>query len=262
MFKLIINITSILFLSFAHFVTPSADEIDILGLSDIRTNTQPLSIRTAPGELLPFSVSLSNFGMAESVDVFIDYQVLNSSQEIIIGTSETVAVETTSSFVKNFQLPVDLAEGQYSIRTEITYPGQQFPAISEFTFRVENKILGLYRDEFILLLSLFAASSLATALIGYSVVRRSRIKRLGPIDYSNIPYNKRVFFELISDTILTMQLKIGDKALEIASKSEGIKIDPKDGRVLEINDKPSKVIANLVEEFEKYGTNVSFSFRK
>lgn len=239
-----------------------SQETEIMGLTDIRSEAQPLSVRIAPGEVLPVSVYLSNFGGEERVDVTLDYFVLNSSLEIILRQSETVAVETTSNFVKSFQLPEDIQEGSYTLKTEVRYFGQEFPAISEFTFRIENKVLGLFRDQIMVFSLITAGIALLTATIGYLLVNRYTKKRILPHDYSDIPNDERIFYELISDTIMTMQLKIGEKAIKIADKVQGIELDNKTGRIIRIDEQPSKVIAKLVEEYEKEGNFVSFTFRK
>lgn len=239
-----------------------SQETEVMGLTDIRSEAQPLSIRIAPGEVLPVSVYLSNFGGRGRVDVTLEYYVLNSSQEIILRQSETVAVETTSNFIKSFQLPEDIDEGYYTVKTEVRYIGQEFPAISEFSFRIENKVLGLFRDQLIFFSLLTGGVTLLAVMIAYLFVKRYSNKRILPHDYLNIRNNERIFYELISDTIMTMQLKIGEKAIKIAQKVQGIELDPKTGRIIRIDEQPSKVIAKLVAEYEKEGNFVSFTFRK
>ena len=85
---------------------------------------------------------------------------------------------------------------------------------------------------------------------------------IAPVDYSDIPHETRVFYELISDTIMEMRQQVGENALEIAKQIEGLTIDEKTGRVLKLSAKPSKIVADLVSGYEKaLGKKVSFSFR-
>jgi hypothetical protein len=98
--------------------------------------------------------------------------------------------------------------------------------------------------------------------LGLILVRRRRNVRLVPLDYSYIPSDKRIFYEILSDTITQMRQHAGDKALVIASNIEGLEIEKITGRVLAINGSPSKIIATLVSEYERVlGKKSSFHFR-
>ena len=63
--------------------------------------------------------------------------------------------------------------------------------------------------------------------------------------------DERVFYEPVSDTIFNMRQKVGERALDIASHVDGLTIDKKTGRVLKLTRNPSKIIAELVSEYEK-----------
>ena len=228
----------------------------------IQSTSASLDVRVAPGELLPISVKLSNFGGGAKVDVSIQYSIVSDIGTEISKTSETVAVETTNNFVKNIQIPITTNPGTYTAKTSITYAGQVTPATTEFTFHVERKILGIFQNDFLLygvgalLLGIFMA------VIGYTFIRRRSGSRFAPIDYSNITTNERVFYELISDTIMGMRQKVGDRALDVVVSVDGLTIDEKTGRVVKLTRSPSKIIAELVFGYEKVlGEKVSFSFR-
>ena len=68
--------------------------------AEVRTSGEGLITRVAPGEFLPFSVKLLNFGGKRRVDVTITYQIIDSEGTEVFTESETIAVETTASFVK------------------------------------------------------------------------------------------------------------------------------------------------------------------
>jgi hypothetical protein len=229
-----------------------------------------LAVRVAPGEMLPISVKLSNFGGGKRVDVQVNYLIIsdkNSDETLgpklkVYTATETIAVETTNSFVKTIQIPFDTSPGVYTAKTSILYKGQEVPATTEFSFRVERKILGLFQTQFYLYGGGMLLLSVSMVIIGYSIVRRHSSSRFTPIDYSNIPRDERVFYELISDTIMGMRQKVGDRALEIVASIDGIVIDEKTGRILKLSRTPSKIIAELVAGYEKtLGEKVSFSFR-
>ncbi|MFS8130753.1 MAG: TIGR02186 family protein [Candidatus Dojkabacteria bacterium] len=230
--------------------------------SEVSTTTSGLSVKVGPGDPLPVSVKLSNFGSGKRVDVLLEYEVFNSNGERIYLGNETVAVETTNSFVKTIQIPVNTAEGIYTVRTNITYTGQVVPAKSEFTFQVENKIFGLFKSDLIIYAVITTIIGIVMGIIGYFLVNKNKSARISPINYHEIPYEQRVFYELTSDTVMAMRQKIGDSAIEIASGISGLEIEQETGKVLALNEKPSKIIAELVAEYEVLGKNVSFSFRK
>ncbi|MBP6913387.1 MAG: hypothetical protein KBC00_02130 [Candidatus Levybacteria bacterium] len=48
-----------------------------------------------------------------------------------------------------------------------------------------------------------------------------------------------------------MRQKVGERALDIAPHVDGLTIDKKTGRVLKLTRNPSKIIAELVSEYEK-----------
>ena len=60
-----------------------------------------------------------------------------------------------------------------------------------------------------------------------------------------------------------MRQRAGDRALDVATHIEGLLVDERTGRVLQITGSPAKVVAGLVEGYEKeLGKKVSFSLRK
>ncbi|HEX9805109.1 MAG TPA: hypothetical protein VGA67_05495, partial [Candidatus Dojkabacteria bacterium] len=95
---------------------------------EVITTNASLSVKVAPGELLPVSVKLANFGGGSKVDVLVQYEILDDSGNSIYSSNETVAVETTASFVKTIQIPNSTREGTYTARTSVVYDGQLVPA--------------------------------------------------------------------------------------------------------------------------------------
>lgn len=217
----------------------------------------------APGELLPVSVKLLNVSGTRRLDVQVYYSVLSHENESIYSSSETVAVETTASYVKMVQIPYYIIPGVYNVRVSIKYDGQTVPATSHFPFTVEKKIGGIFQTTLFTYaaLALLSALVLAIALVIFRRKYHNR-SRLSPIEYSDVPNNMRTFYEIISDTIMDMRQRVGDQAIVIANRIEGLKIDPESGKVLSVSTNPSKIIAELVAEYEReLGKKVSFLFR-
>ena len=100
-------------------------------------------------------------------------------------------------------------------------------------------------------------------LFGYILIEHRRVTRLTPFDYSDIPRDRRTFYEILSDTIMQMRRRVGDYALLIASRVDGLTIDVETGRVLALKGHPAQIIAHLVSDYGDFlGKKVSFSFRK
>ncbi len=207
--------------------------------------------KVAAGELLPVSVKLSNFGGGKSVDVLIQYEIFSDKGEKIYSTNETVAVETTANFVKIIQIPYGTAPGTYTAKTSIIYDGQLVPATTQFNFKVERKILGLFESAFFLYGGITIFVSIFMVLFVHLLTRHNRKVRSSPIDYFDIPRNERTFYEILSDVIMEMRERVGDKAIDIAAGVEGLKIDKKSGRVLSLSRDPAKIISDLVSAYEK-----------
>lgn len=228
----------------------------------VQTTGEGLASKVAPGEPLTFSVKLLNFGSNKKVDVSLIHNVSDMDGKVIYHTEETVAVETTASFVKTLQIPADTPPGRYVVKSYITYKGQVAPAQAQFPFTVERKIFGLFQSDFWLYGGTTATISVL-AVFGYTLFRRYNQTRFAPFSYANISGDSRIFYEILSDTIMGMRQRVGNSALLIASKIDGLKIDPNSGRVLSVGDNPSKIIATLVAEYENLlGKKVSFSFRQ
>lgn len=90
----------------------------------------------APGGELLANIKLTNLGSEGRVDVFLDYELLDSSDTIVEHNRETVAVETQANFVKTFEIPTTLQHGFYKFRATVTYADGK-TATAEQTFEVE-----------------------------------------------------------------------------------------------------------------------------
>ncbi|MCX6759614.1 MAG: hypothetical protein NT012_03580 [Candidatus Nealsonbacteria bacterium] len=230
--------------------------------NEMETGSGRLISKVAPGEFLPISVKLINFGEGRRVDVDVDYQILNSNNVVVFSQSETVAVETTASFVKNIQIPLDLSPGKYIASSKITYEGQEVPAISKFEFTVERKIAGIFVSQFILYGTVTILVGIVFAVLSRLIIKR-RACRLNPHEYSDVPKEERLFYEIISDIIMQMRYRAGDRALEIAGNIEGLVIGKENGRVLKINKDPAEIVAVLILQYQNsFGKKMVFSPRK
>ncbi|MBU0636597.1 MAG: hypothetical protein ABH818_02360 [Patescibacteria group bacterium] len=228
-----------------------AQPLESLDNQKIQANTLIMTSKVAPGEILPVSVKLMNFGQTEKVDVIIVYKVVNENNQQVVEERETVAVETTASFIKNIFLPKNISPGLYVARSSIFYLDQKTPTVASFQFTVEKKVLGFFLTDFILYLFIVLILIIMMVLLSRLLIKKNRHSRLNPHDYSDISEEIRVFYELISDVIMEMRYHAGDRALKIALEIKDLNIDKKTGKVLAFNNDPGKIIADLIKQYQK-----------
>ncbi len=98
----------------------------------------PKSYRTlAPGDELLSSIKLVNLGSEGRIDVFLDYWIVDSEDNIVLKKTETVAVETQANFVRSFDVPENVSPGNYRLYAKITYADGKF-ADGEHSFVVRE----------------------------------------------------------------------------------------------------------------------------
>ena len=83
------------------------------------TNNSTNATKVAPNESVPISVKISNFGVPKRVDVTVNYIILDGSGNKINSTSDTVAVDTTATYIKYVHIPNGTKEGTYTAKTEL-----------------------------------------------------------------------------------------------------------------------------------------------
>ena len=231
--------------------------------AEVKTGSGSLVSKIAPGEFLPVSVKLVNFGGGRRVDVTIKYKIFNQVGTEVLVESETVAVETTANFVKILQIPQDFLPGRYIATSSIVYAGQEVPATSQFQFNIEIKIAGIFVSQFILYGIIVLIIGIVFAVVSRLIMKKRRTGRIVSHEYSDVPKHDRLFYEMISDTIAQMRYRVGDKAIELASDIDGLVIDENTGKVLKLTKNPAKIIALLVLRYEnELGEKVSFALRR
>src|SRR6056297_3585180 len=225
---------------------------------DFQTEGKALVSRVAPGEILPIQVKLMNFGDGEKVDVTINYKILNPLGKLVIHEKETVAVQTTASYIRDIKIPEHFSEGKYTSVTEIEYNGQKVPATSQFQFSIEKKVLGIFLSRFIVYVIIGLVLAVILILVG-RFIRRRRRSRFEAHDYSKIKKEERVFYELIGDMIMQMRYQKGRRAIELAQKIEGLVVEDETGKVLDIDKDPAEIVTLLMIYYKKeFGKKADF----
>jgi len=229
----------------------------------INTIFEGAESRIAPGEFLPVSVKLVNFGSQKRVDVIIEYRILNSNDEEVYSESETVAVETTASFVKKIRLPYSIEPGVYTVVSSLKYPYQEDPAVSKFSILVEKKIAGFFKSDLIFYPAAVISAGVLLSMFFYLFLKQRQQHSIVFHDYSDKPKDQMIYYEILSDIISQMRLRIGDDALDMAKDIPDLEINDKNGKILNIKKEPAKIVALLVGRYEKFsGKEFSFGLRQ
>jgi hypothetical protein len=89
------------------------------------------------GESVWVTLKLLNLASKGRIDVVLKYEIINSDKEVIFSKSETVAIETTASFVRQIEIPKDSPKGKYNLIAKVIYSdGKEI--FAEDTFNVIN----------------------------------------------------------------------------------------------------------------------------
>jgi len=263
-FKKLIFLLALFFLiSYGFYTQAQQDQIDTnTDMGTVNAVLESGDNRITIGEFLPISIKLLNFGSEKRVDVTIYYRILNNNNEEVYSESETVAVETTASFIKRIRIPFTTKPGLYSIETSLNYPGQEQPAVSSFSFTVEEKFGGLFKNELISYLILVFVIIFVIIFSIYLYIKWDKKYRTIFHDYSDKPKEQVIYYEILSDIISQMRLRIGDDAFKIAKNIPDLEVNDINGRVIDIKGEPAKIVALLVDRYEKVsGGRVNFSLR-
>lgn len=127
------------------------------------------------GEDLIVKISLINFGASNEIDANLEYTVTNSDGTIARKYIKIVPVKTQTEFLEHIDT-AGMTNGKYTIKVDLTYEGQTFPAHTEKIFYVGGTglIRGLVKN------INFKTSVLTIVAIGLllGVYRKSRINKI------------------------------------------------------------------------------------
>jgi hypothetical protein len=153
--------------------------IGVKGASDA-----PLSISISlvegdtfgPGNSFHSIVEIRNREAQGRVDVVVTFQILDPDGKIVLSSRETVAVETKSSFVEDFNLPTGIKEGNYLLTANVsTLNGSKWSEVS----RSFNVIVVSTGEQRVIEYVVVAAFIFAGVLWFYEHRRISKLKVSG-----------------------------------------------------------------------------------
>lgn len=148
------------------------------------TSDAPLSISISlvesdtfgPGNSFHSIVEIRNREAKGRIDVVVACQILDPDGKIVLSSKETVAVETTSSFVEDFNLPTGIKEGKYILTANVsTLDGSKWSEVS----RSFNVIVVSTDEQRVIEYVVVAAFIFAGVLWFYEHRRISKLKVSG-----------------------------------------------------------------------------------
>jgi len=127
-----------------------------------------------PGEKIIVKSELYNLGERKRADILLEYIIKNEDNEVILEEKETIAVETKTEFIKEFEIPLESDVGKYFIYLRAIYNGKV--ASSSRSFEVIKERLSskdkIYIGVILLLIILIAI--LISLYIGLRKTKREK----------------------------------------------------------------------------------------
>ncbi len=121
-------------------------------LFDVKAKILEDYLKIYPGEELLVEISLFNLQRVGLVDVLLNYEIRDFDGKKILESSETVAVETQTNFLRKFVLPEDVEAGSYVFYVSAIYDGQK--GSSSDNFKIRKRSLALFI--FLILIIIFS----------------------------------------------------------------------------------------------------------
>lgn len=206
------------------------------------------------GDSLPVNIQLLNFGTpGEKVDVTMNFIIQDHFDNIALQRTETVAVQTTASFTRYFQIPDTLDHGTYTLSLLVSYRDQQFPAISEQQFTVEHSILGYGLSKWYPAIPLVLLPFIFTLFV-WRRKKKHNVENFDIVErkYDHISKNERTNYEIVHDIVESIHYRVGDKKInEVMDRIPGLTLNKKNLHVEEINGPMEEIIPMLIHEYEE-----------
>jgi len=147
-------------------------------LFDVAVNIPQQYKKVFPGGDFLVEVTLYNLGETGRVDAFLDYEIKDEKGNTISSSSESIAVETRASLIKNIHIPENTKPGRYALYVGVTYDEKTAGSMASFEVVPEGVLLWekIYISLIILLITI-------VAIVGYLFIRRNESRdRIGMED--------------------------------------------------------------------------------
>ena len=134
-------------------------------LLDVAVNIPLQYQEVSPGDELLAQITLYNLG-ATFGDVSLEYIMRDSNGNTILNQTDSIAIQTQTSFVKNFKIPSDAPFGEYMLYVRADYSGKIASASTEFG------IVSVSTREKIYIILIISLVVVIAGFIGFIIIRR------------------------------------------------------------------------------------------
>ena len=158
----------------------SLASVSVMSSNGDDTPTLGISIALLPefaeinvGGTIVVSTRLVNHGLEKPEDIVLRYTLqaeqADGKQEDVLEVSETVAVQTSGTFVKSIYIPLYLNSGNYQLRVRAEFAGKETEATRSLTIlnRERSEIELIY-----ILLGLIGLISFTFIIVTYAFTRQ------------------------------------------------------------------------------------------
>ncbi|MBR9706427.1 hypothetical protein GOV14_05305 [Candidatus Pacearchaeota archaeon] len=131
------------------------------------------------GEDIWFTTKVLNLANKKRIDVTLKYEIYNSTNNVVISKTETVAIETQASFVGKLRISEDIKPGNYILKITLLTSTKDYETQASFRIIKNNDTQPLLstRSIFItLLIFITVAVLLILAIKSKLIIERLKIK--------------------------------------------------------------------------------------
>ena len=197
-------------------------------LFDIRTEIDRRYRSIRRGEEVVAKIELFNLGGVDRVDVMMEYIIKDAEGNELLREHEMLAIETKISFLKEFQMPYSLGEGDYALYTRVVYEGEVASSSAWFSIVSKKSINWALASLYVFLL--FIVFSIIRLYQLYVKEKRGERVRKYEEDEERDERSKTKSLATSASEKVSERKKKGldKKKQELKNKSEGkyIKIKP------------------------------------
>jgi len=168
---------------------------------------EPITKEIMAGDTFKYQVTLYNLGLTKRVDVYINYTIKSVDTDKIIAVShETMAVETSLSFMRSIDIPEGTEAGLYSIEADAWYENHTATSIASFSIVKAPWIITfliVIFTNWITYLILFIL--IPSIYFGYRYYEKWRMEKIAraryirPVDLKKLP-NKGLLIGKVAET--------------------------------------------------------------
>ncbi len=131
---IVVSLGVVIAVGFILFSGNGGEEIEEADLTfSIKVNTKTIN----PGEMVGFKLNANNRG-GGSTGVTIENQIIDSAGSVVLTDSDFFYVSGSINKPYNMQIPTDLEEGTYTIKTKATYNEEATEKSASFTVSKEK----------------------------------------------------------------------------------------------------------------------------